>query len=199
MTVDDSAIEKLEGHLRSDQSRVFLDVWKAWRGSETAPRRSQAPIEDLGKVLPYTVVLEFVSELECLFQFTGSNIVELAGEDQTGTNFFEVLPPEHREVRIARNLLLEKHPCGSFFKIETTLKGGAPMLRESLGLPILPDSPDGHFRMIYVNTPLSDTSWQMPIREGIALPLASDYRYVDIGAGVPERTSDLNVKPALSL
>lgn len=199
MNAEKSALEKLEDHILSEPNRILLDLWKVWRGPEVAPRRSDVRIEDLGAALSYAVELELESDTRNIFRFAGSDIVKLAGQDHTGTNFFDTLPPDQRAIRISRSLKLQEHPCGMLARVQTTLKSGAPMVREVLGLPVLPDRPDGNFCLLNVSYPLDDYEWQTPVREGAKLPLAADFHFVDVGAGVPAGLDEFMAETSLSI
>lgn len=191
--------ENLIDHINTDQGRVFLELWSDWRGSNLAPRRSDFHVEDLETVLPNVIEFEFVSDTQCIYRFVGSDLVEISGVEQTGTNFFESGHPEDRPLRIARCLELAKYPCGSLARIPSTLNTQTVMIREALMLPVLPDKPTGNIKLVIVSIPLENYRWQTPVLEGSILPIATDFHFIDIGAGVPENSEALKTNIALTL
>lgn len=199
MVATNSTHEKLEDYVLSEHCRDLLDLWKSWRGDALAPQRSDVRFEDLAEALPSTIELEFVSIEQCIYRFVGSDVVELAGVDRTGTNFFTAASADQQTLRIARFLELEKYPCGSLARIQTTLKNGDKMMREALGFPVLPNRTTGNRRLIVVSTPLDDFKWQTPVQEGRILPIATDFHFIDIGAGVPEYSETLRPDAPLTL
>lgn len=200
MVMPDKRIpEPLEDHFISDQCKIFLARWKTWRGAEVAPRRDDVRMEDLGEALPKMVEVEVVSQSLCPVHFFGSDLVEIAGTDLTGKNFFEATSPQQRPLRVARCLEYGKFPCGSLARVETTLNSGAVMIREILGLPVMPNGETGNVRILNVSVPLDDYKWQTPVQEEHVLPVAIDFHFIDIGAGVPDDLESLQSDTPLTL
>ena len=73
------------------------------------------------------------------------------------------------------------------------------MMREALLLPLLPDQDTGNVRLILVSIPLENYRWQTPVREGSALPLATNFHFIDIGADVPAYNDLLRPDVSLTL
>lgn len=180
--------EPLEDHFVSKQCKTFLEQWKVWRGANVAPRRDDVRMEDLGDALPKMVEMELVSPTLCHIHFYGSDLVEISGVDLTGKNLFESSPPKQRPLRIARFQEFEKFPCGSLARVKTTMSNDNIMIREMLSLPILPNRDAGNMRLLNVSVPLDDYKWQTPVQEEHVLPVATDFHFIDIGAGAPEES-----------
>lgn len=191
--------EKLEDHLQSAPARALLKKWSEWRGTKIAPKRSQIFIEELGEALPQVVMVEFTSPEECHFLLAGSGLVHLQGLEFTGQNFYDMALPEERELRMLRLQGLEQQPCGSYSVQPGTLSQGAAVYTELLALPILPDTAGEALRVLAVSTPLSDPLHQTPVQENQVIRVAEEFRYIDIGAGLPDEDARLLCQRPLSL
>lgn len=192
-------VGNLESHLRSKPASALLKKWTEWRGAEIAPKRSQITIEDLGEALPHIIMVEFTSPEECHFLFAGSDLVLLQGLEITGLNFYDMALPEERELRMRRLQGLEQQPCGSYSIQPGTLSPGTAVNTELLALPILPDQPGAALRGIAVSTPLNATAHLTPIQESRVIRIAEEFRFIDIGAGLPDEDARLFCQAPLSL
>lgn len=191
--------EKLEDHLQSAPGYALLKKWKTWRGSALAPRRSQVRIEDLGEALPFVVMVEFTSPEECLFLLVGSGLISLQGMEYTGMNYYDMATPDERGLRMRRLHKLEGQPCGSYSIQPGTSSEGAYLSTELTVLPVFPDEPGGTLRCLCVSAPLVTVSHQSPVQDSQVIRVAQEFRYIDIGAGLPDENAELFCHSPLSL
>lgn len=191
--------ERLENHLQSNPASILLEKWIEWRGPELAPKRSQIIIEELGEALPQIVMVEFTSPEECRFLFAGSGLVHLQGLEITGLNFYDLALPEERGLRMRRLQGLAQKPCGSYSIQPGTLSAGGAVRTELLALPVFPDAAGNPLRGIAVSTPLNDPKHQMPVQESRVIRVAEEFRYIDIGAGIPDEDATLDCQTPLTL
>ena len=191
--------EKLEDHLQSAPARALLKKWTDWRGTEIAPKRSQILIEELGEALPHVVMVEFTSPEKCRFLLAGSGLVNLQGLDFTGLNFYDMAAPDERDLRMRRLHEAENQPCGTYSIQPGTSSEGAYLSTELTAFPIFPDEPGGAMRCLCVSVPLVTVSHQSPVQDSQIIRIAEEFRYIDIGAGVPDETAELFCHPPLSL
>lgn len=198
-TSPNTTVEKLEAHLRSAPGHALLEKWLEWRGAQLAPKRSQVRIEDLGKALPFVILAEFTSPDELKFLLVGSELIRIQGVEFTGMNFYEMAQPDERDLRQRRLHTLEQQPCGSYSIQPGTLLQGAYLSTELLALPILPDEPDGSMRCLCVSVPLGNGRHQTPVEDSQIIRTAEEFRYIDIGAGLPEEDARLFCQPPLSI
>ncbi len=93
-------------------------------------------------------------------------------------------PPEQREERILRHQNIINVPCGARLSREAVSKSGAVGTLEAVLLPVSNDKvPDQPF--IYVGQDFRRTDrWELD-EVSSDVELASDFEYIDIGAGVP--------------
>lgn len=191
--------EKLENHLHSGPAHALLRKWAEWRGAEIAPKRSQIRIEGLGEALPFVTMGEFVSPEELRFLLVGSELINIQGMELTGMNFYDMAQPDERELRMQRLRWFESQPCGSYSIQPRTLSQGTHLASELLALPVLPDEPDGTLRCLCVSAPLDDGAFRTSLADAQVIRTSDDFRYIDIGAGLPDEDPKLGCQAPLTL
>jgi hypothetical protein len=83
---------------------------------------------------------------------------------------------------------MANRPCGALYRSEIPFKSGAKGVIAGITLPLRPDDPGG-FPLI-VSVLLTSFSWIEWIDQRPARPLSlpQRFRFLDIGAGCPDRT-----------
>lgn len=191
--------ERLERHLRSEPGHALLKIWKEWRGTKIAPTRSQIRVEGLGKALPFVAMAEFVSPEEFRFLLVGSELIRIQGIEYTGMNYYDMAQPDERKLRMRRLQKYEEQPCGSYSVQPGTSSQGAILSSELLALPVLPDEPGEALRCLCVSAPLDNGGPLFSLQDSQIIPLAEEFRFLDIGMGLPDEDPELHCQTPLSL
>lgn len=168
-------------------ARLLYDVWRDIRGDAPVPLRSRLVPEKLVRVLPHLQLIEVRSHMLAPCRLAGTALRDLFGFDHTGHNFIEMCPIPMRPTRSYRLWTLANQPCGALYRSEIPFKSGTKGTIAGITLPLRPDDPEG-FPLI-VSVLLTSFSWIEWIdqRPGLPMGLPQHFRFLDIGAGCPDR------------
>jgi hypothetical protein len=163
----------------------FVNAWLGWRGDRLLPARSAVDLRAIARDLPGIGIAEVRSADDIRVRIAGTGLQQLYGMELTGRNLREVTADADWPMRSARYLTMVERPCGAFYRRRDTLPNGRQMEYEAVQLPLLPDRADGPRQVIWSAVPV-DKSFGPQSPDGPrAIPLATRYSFVDIGAGVP--------------
>ncbi|MBT5194373.1 MAG: PAS domain-containing protein [Rhodospirillaceae bacterium] len=183
-------VELLE-HIQSEDCRAFVEAWQKWRGSDLVPRRAQVRLDDIAPQLPWLSLLEVKSKAEAIYRLSGSLIDETLGINLTGKNFIETAPPEQRALRGERTWAVATAPCGSLFQIPIEYTSGRRLPSEIISLPVAPDDPGAAMQTFSICAIADNTLVERPSIAPGHIPMSQEYRFIDIGAGIPDPSEGL--------
>ena len=169
----------------------FIEAWLGWRGERRlVPRRAEIDIADIKTLLGRVILFELLGPDDIRVKVAGSQLRDHADFEATGRNLAELTLPEQWPLRRYRLMTMAQRPCGG-----VTILHGRPGSRnegttfETVALPLAPDhsaKPPLLISNVAViagsGSPVGELKPQPPI-----LLLPEDFRFVDLGAGVPER------------
>jgi len=185
--------------IHTEECLQFAKAWQDWRGSDIVPHRADVRIEDIQRVLPHVSVVEVISEDICKFRIAGTALCEAVGMELTGRNYYDFTTPEVRPQRVARTKHIANLPCGSHFVFPILYRSGNIVPTEVLSLPVLPDDPKAPPQIFTVSMNVETSHLQGRRDVPLQLPEAQGFRFIDVGAGVPDETLNLSERPAVSL
>lgn len=171
------------------ESRLLLDAWHHWRGARLLPNRSEVELRDITRILPWVLILEFKSIDEAIFRLAGSQYREELGFEPTGLNYVALAKPADRRLRGALLQAELAQPCGATMIYRQEYASGLTVPVEILSLPLLRDDEKTPSQVIVVSTKLASARGYDDISGKNYLPAGEDLRFIDIGAGVPDKSA----------
>lgn len=163
----------------TEEAKRFFAAWQALRDGTEVPHFRTAFQRLPSEILPQLLVVERESEDLYTTRFAGTRVVEFWGEDMTGRNALDALPPR-MAMAAKRNLFqVISHPCGiaSLGVYPVTARGEVAM--EYVFLPALND-PGKPPRILGFGQSLKPPLPMEDDRPGVARR-----RWIDLGFGVP--------------
>ena len=170
-----------------------------WRGSAIAPRRASVRIDDIQKELPHVSVAEVISPDLCKFCVAGTALCEAVGIELTGLDYFDFTTPEARPLRLARTSHMAGMPCGCHFVFPFLYRSGKVVPTEVLSLPVLPNDLSAPRQIFTIAISKEQTRLMGPHDNPLQFPEAEGFRFIDVGAGVPDDHLNLSVRAAATL
>ena len=177
------------------ECRAFSEAWQGWRGTDLVPRRSDARIEEISKLLPLVSIVELISTELAIFRLAGTALCDAMGVELTGLNYFDLTRPETRARRVARTCQFVAHPCGGQVLYPIAYSSGRRVTTQVLSLPIRSNDPSAPPQIFAISVPLEDMRLAGPAVESNQLPMGEDFHFIDIGAGVPDASLNLADQP----
>ena len=176
---------------RDPANRRFIEAWLGWRGERRLiPPRAEIEIADIKTLLGRVILFELLGPDDIRLKVAGSQLRDHAAFEASGRNLAELTLPEQWPLRRYRLTTMAHRPCGG-----VTLMHGRPgshnegTMFETVALPLAPDHPAKPPLLISnvaviagSGSPVSELKPPQPI-----LLLPEDFRFLDLGAGVPER------------
>ncbi|MEQ9640413.1 MAG: PAS domain-containing protein [Alphaproteobacteria bacterium] len=163
---------------------AFAEAWERWRGDKLVPTRDDIRPERLGAAMRATTVLHVEAPDRITIRLASVNYELLLGHSAKGINFVELAAPQHRQMRIERHQNMIRTPCGGLARSRVVPPNGLTVMARNLILPVA-SGPDGPIDFVYNVAhverprPLADNG------ERDIAPLAAEFDYLDIGAGLP--------------
>ena len=163
----------------------LLEVWLKWRGQNLFPVSGDIKPEMLGPTMSSVGIMKFQDPNQLIVRMMSTDAVELFGRNLQGEDWYSTVPPEQRPRRVERIQNIRNTPCGIFNVVSRfRTKQGFTVEASSILLPA-GDTISGQISKIYSTIDiLSERQFDDNIALGIA-PLAEEYEFIDIGAGVP--------------
>lgn len=169
--------------------RLLFAHWNEIRGDALMPPRGRLDPGRMVPVLPWLQITEYRSRRHLHCRLAGTGLRDLFGFDYTGHNIIDLSPPLFQRVRAYRLASMIGQPCGSLYGGAVPFQSGAEAETMGLALPLQPDRADGFPMLVsalvvttepkWVNAAWTDRDRDRPIG------MASHFRFLDIGAGVP--------------
>ena len=125
---------------------------------------------------------------------------EMAIEDGTMIlEYIETAPPEQRALRGERTWAVATAPCGSLFQIPIEYTSGRRLPSEIISLPVAPDDPGAAMQTFSICAIADNTLVERPSIAPGHIPMSQEYRFIDIGAGIPDPSEGLGGDSHLTL
>jgi hypothetical protein len=170
-------------------NRQFIAAWLRWRApGRLLPKRSAVELEDVKGLLGRVILFELISGDEILVKVAGSQLREHSNFEATGRNLRDVTPSEQWPVRRWRMNAAATLPCGArMVSIDTRTSSGDAVSFEIVTLPIEADGPEKP-RLLMSNVAVLGGIYEPPAKDRPQLAwLPEEFRFLDLGAGVPNR------------
>jgi hypothetical protein len=178
---------QLRRSVQEPESRRFIDAWLGWRGSDLIPGRRALELADIKSMLKLVLLFELRSAAQVYIRVAGTGMRDYLGFELTGSNYMALTPFVDRPVRYFRFRQIADRPCGGVMLYNQRLGSGEVVPSEVVSLPIAPDDPQAPKLVISHATPLGPQPPSPSVPHMLQLHLAEEFRFLDIGAGVPDR------------
>jgi len=182
ITTSDPAIARSEG------SRQFEALWRSLRRDGLVAHRADFRPAEARHLLRDLVLLEAPADTHpsARIRISGEGFNEAAGQNMAGQDHLDLLAPQYRAAAVATSELMINTPCGLWQVSPIHLARGYAIHLEMTAFPLAtgdgkPPCLLGHVRPIEGFMPVT-----LPTPNGLAIDTAVTFRFVDIGAGVPE-------------
>jgi hypothetical protein len=175
---------------QDETNRRFIAAWQSWRGSQCLlPKRSAVELGDVKQLLGRVILFELTSDDEILVKVAGSQLRDHGNFEATGRNLRDLTPPEQWPVRRWRMAAAAGLPCGAWMvNITSRTLSGAGVAFETVTLPVEPDEPTKP-RLLMSNVAVLGGAYDPPAKDRPQLAwLPEEFRFLDLGAGIPNRT-----------
>ena len=175
---------------RDQTNRHFIAAWLGWRRpGQLLPKRSALKLDDIKQLLGRVVLFELVSADEIRVKVAGSQLRDHVNFEATGRSFAELTPPAQWPLRRFRLNEMAARPCGGWMiNRETETHSGETVSFETVTLPLEPEGP-GKPRLLISNVAVLGAIFEPPATDRPSLVyLPAEFRFLDLGAGIPART-----------
>ena len=176
---------------QEEANRQFIAAWLAWRGhGRLLPKRSDIDLDNIKHLLGRVILLELRGEDDILVRVAGSQLREHGGFEATGKNMRDLTPPNQWPIRRWRISMVAAQPCGARqVNLDNWTSTGQANIFETVTLPIEADDP-AKPRLVLSNVAFQGGISQLPTigRPQVAL-MPSEFRFLNLGAGIPDRIS----------
>lgn len=170
---------------RSRQSLEFERFWRSLPKTDLLPHRRDFRPAGAASLLRYVMLLDAHGEPgpAALIRLVGSAIEERIQRDIKGRDYFEFLDPDrHADARASLKLMLD-HPCGVWQIVPFHYERGTAQNVEATVFPMLGDAAPF---MLALVIPREEFLRPQPAGSRVVLAGgATEYEFLDIGAGVP--------------
>jgi hypothetical protein len=170
------------------REKLLLSLWRHWHARKGAHSLPPIDVVELGRAIPALVpslvLLEYRSDTEIHVRVAGATFSRFIGVELTGRNLLDYTLPEHRELRLSRTKTMLDHPCGGYSRgLQASHDFQIAYENEGLLLPVIRA---GHSRpMLLSSIVIADRPSSRPATGGAFVGLSTEFRYLDVGFGVP--------------
>jgi hypothetical protein len=173
---------------RDPASRRFIEAWLGWRGmGALLPKRAEIDIADIKALLGRVILFELAGPDDIRIKVAGSQLRDHTDFEATGRNFAELTLPQEWPLRRYRMTMMATLPCGGVMITYDRRTRGEGVTLETVTLPLAPDEP-AKPPLLISNVTLIDGVFEPPVEDRPQIvPLVDEFRFVDLGMGVPER------------
>jgi hypothetical protein len=173
---------------RSEESRQFEDFWRSLRGGALVPHRADFHPARARHLLRDLVLLEAPADPHprARIRVSGEGFNEAAGQNMAGRDHLELLAPQYRAGAVATSALMVNTPCGLWQVSPIHLARGYAIHLEMTAFPLATDDGGPPCLLGHVRTVEGFMQATLPTPNGLTIDTAVTFRFVDIGAGVPE-------------
>jgi len=170
---------------KTETCRFILKYWQALRGARPRPRRAEIDPAALAPYLPQVGLFEVQSPEFTLCRLAGTAFRLSLGFELTGRNVVHLYAPELHRAAGYRFHMMVTQPCASMLELPLKFSTGLEHPHEVLLLPLEPEGPEASPQLLVGMAGIDDVLWQNTAILPQLQP-SSTFRFVDIGAGVPE-------------
>jgi len=169
---------------RSQESRDFEEMWNRMRGGALVPRRSNFNVAKAARFVRDLVLMEAPApeRRTMRIRLAGERYQEIAGYNLAGRDHLEHFDPDYRDGALTTGWLMANHPCGLWQITPMQTAKGYGQYIEVTGFP-LGAGEDG-IPLLLCHVRLTGKLLQSPCNR-FAMDTASDFHFIDVGAGVP--------------
>ncbi len=173
---------------RSPESRAFEVFWSGLRREGMLPRRQDLRPSQAVRFLHHLVLMELPdSETGVMrVRLSGTAIDQRAGRTLIGSDYLQCVPSHLRAGVIRSSRLLHEQPCGLWQVMPVHFESGVALDAEVTAFPLLPAENTAPLLMVHVRFPgrlVPPTPFK---GSTILVETATQYQFLDVGAGVPE-------------
>ncbi len=164
-----------------------MAAWHTWRGERLLPSRRDFDLSMIKRLLPRMVLLDVRSADEVRFRLVGTGITRALGVELTGRNYLDLGDPNDRGERASFLFAELNQPCGAVMLYPIYYASGRMAPMEVISAPVAPDKPGDPPLVVALLSELDAAATAEPMAPefGVRLPTGRQFRYFDIGAGVP--------------
>jgi hypothetical protein len=170
--------------LKTEPCARLLAYWDGLRGGSVLPRRTEIDPAAFIAILPWVAIVEVRDPDTMIYRLCGTALRDIMGIEATGLNMLDLAPPEGRLQRSYRNWVAATRPCATAYEMNLTYPSGAMYAHEGISLPVAAEQPGAPALLLRAFAPIPGVIWysrrEMPRAAG-----EYDFRFVDIGAGIP--------------
>jgi hypothetical protein len=168
-------------------NRQFVAGWLGWRGKGLLPRRDEIDLDDMKTLRGGMMMFELGGPEEIRVATAGSRMCAHTGCDVTGKRFSEISPLDGWPMRRWRMLEAARRPCGTIVIAHDLQTEGDGVRFEVVTLPLDPEAP-GAARWLVSHIAVLGGIYEPPSKHRTAaVPPTESFRFLDLGAGVPEK------------
>lgn len=183
MTISAKDIDPFQ---RSSESHAFEAFWRSLRKDGLVPRRTDFQPGKALRFLRDIVLSEGPDASNALrVRVAGERVNQTAGCNLTGQDTIGLLPPQYRPGAVATSHLMVNQPCGLWQITPIHLARGYALPLELTGFPLAPEEGQMPFYLFLVRPTPSVLPASLPLTAGVAFDTATQFRFLDIGAGEP--------------
>jgi hypothetical protein len=172
---------------RTEACRFVLGYWASLRGGRLRPRRAEIDPGALARHLPNVGMFEVRSTELTYCRLAGSAFRLSLGFELTGRNVVHLYAPELHRAAGFRFQSIATRPCAAAVVLELKFSSGLENPHEVLLLPLEADDPQAPPMILVGMSAIEAVAWQNTAVLPQLRP-SSTFRFVDIGAGIPEAT-----------
>ena len=176
---------------RSEESGQFETLWRSLRRDGLIPHRADFHPAKARHLLRDLVLLEAPAEPHpsARIRISGEGFNEAAGRNMAGQDHLDLLAPPYRAAAVATSALMVNTPCGLWQVSPIHLARGYAIHVEMTAFPLAAGDGKPHCLLSHVRPIEGFMPVTLPTPNGVAIDTAVTFRFVDIGAGVPQWTA----------
>ncbi len=171
---------------RTEPCRFILDYWQGLRGDLPLPRRADVDPAAMARHLAHVGLFEVHSADLTLCRVAGTAFRLSLGFELTGKNVVQLYTSEWYRAAGYRFSSIVSWPCAATVEMSLRFSSGAEHPHEVLLLPLEP-APGARPTILVGTAGIGAVTWQ----NAATLPQlhsSSYFRFIDIGAGIPDST-----------
>jgi hypothetical protein len=181
-------IEDLPATLCGPANRRLVEAWLRWRGDRLLPSRADVELRDISGGLAHIGIAEVLPD-NVLLRIAGTALNRIYGADLTGRTVRDFTAPADWPLRFWRLKWTVMQPCASIYARRDVLEDGRVVVYEAAAMPLDPSEGSPNRQIIWSTVPLDESFTLASPAARRVIPVALEYRHVDIGAGLPDLAS----------
>ncbi|HXY99100.1 MAG TPA: PAS domain-containing protein [Stellaceae bacterium] len=173
----------------NEVSRRFIAAWLGWRGAaRLLPKRADIDIADIKELLDRVILVELGGPDGLRVKVAGSRLRNHIDFEATGKNLAAITPPGDWPLRRWRITEMATRPCAGVSILRDRRRRDGITV-EMVTLPLEPDAP-GKPPLTLSNIAVCGGVYEPPPKDRPLLwPAVEEFRFLDLGAGVPEKAA----------